>query len=112
MAKWAKGQSGNPGGRPKVLAEVRDLARRYAPVAIAELGRLAVKAKSETARVAAIKELLDRGYGRAGEVADDVGEIEHLRHEIVVTFVDPADRHLNGGSEKAVANDARHDERA
>jgi hypothetical protein len=59
MAKWKKGQSGNPGGRPKVLAELRDLARRHAPVAIAELARLSTKAKSETARVAAIRELLD-----------------------------------------------------
>jgi len=29
------------------------------------LARLATKAESEAARVAAIKELLDRGYGRA-----------------------------------------------
>jgi hypothetical protein len=32
--------------------------------AIAELARLAVKAKSATARIAAIRELLDRGYGQ------------------------------------------------
>jgi len=34
-------------------------------MAIKELARLAAKAESETARVAAIKELLDRGYGKA-----------------------------------------------
>jgi hypothetical protein len=59
-----KGQSGNPGGRPKVLADVQELARQHVPAAIAELARLAVRAKSETARIAACRELLDRGYGK------------------------------------------------
>jgi hypothetical protein len=63
--KFPKGKSGNPGGRPKVLGEVQELARQHAPSAIVELARLALKAKSETARIAAIRELLDRGYGRA-----------------------------------------------
>jgi hypothetical protein len=62
--KFRKGQSGNPGGRPKVLGEVQELARQHAPAVIVELARLALKAKSETARIAAIRELLDRGYGR------------------------------------------------
>jgi hypothetical protein len=53
-------ESGNPGGRPKVLGEVQELARQHAASAIAELARLAVKARSETARIAAIRELLDR----------------------------------------------------
>jgi hypothetical protein len=62
--KFRKGQSGNPGGRPKVLGDVQELARQHAPAVIVELARLALKAKSETARIAAIRELLDRGYGR------------------------------------------------
>jgi hypothetical protein len=62
--KFRKGQSGNPGGRSKVLGDVQELARQHTPAAIVELARLALKAKSETARIAAIRELLDRGYGR------------------------------------------------
>lgn len=40
-------ESGNRGGRHKVLGEVQELARQHAPSAIAELARLALKAKSE-----------------------------------------------------------------
>jgi hypothetical protein len=61
---FRKGISGNPGGRPKVLSEVRELARAHGAGAVAELGRLALKAKSEAVRVAACRELLDRGYGK------------------------------------------------
>ncbi len=63
--KFAKGKSGNPGGRPKVLGELQELARQHAPEVIAELARLSLKARNETARIAAIRELLDRGYGKA-----------------------------------------------
>jgi hypothetical protein len=34
---------GKPGGRPKVVAEVRELARAHCPNAIAELARLALR---------------------------------------------------------------------
>ena len=46
-------------------AELKALARDYAPAALAELGRLAIEAESEAARLSAIKEILERAYGRA-----------------------------------------------
>jgi hypothetical protein len=58
------GAGRKPGSQNKATAEIRDLARNYAPEAIEELARLAMGAMSETARVAAIRELLDRAYGK------------------------------------------------
>ena len=61
---FKKGQSGNPGGRPKVVAEIRQLARERGPEAIAALVKVMTKGKSEAARVAAATALLDRGWGK------------------------------------------------
>ena len=90
---FKKGKSGNPGGRPKVIAELRALARAHAPDAIEELARLAIKAKNETARVAAIRELLDRGYGKAAQIQATESEAdlsdltaEELRTELLAEF--------------------------
>jgi hypothetical protein len=45
--------------------ELKEIARREAPVLVRELIRLATKAESEAVRVAAIKEMFDRGFGKA-----------------------------------------------
>jgi len=56
--------SGNPNGRPRIVAEVRDLARRHTANAIAALVAIMQKGESDAARVSAANALLDRGYGR------------------------------------------------
>src|SRR5262249_2154711 len=61
---WPKGHSGNPGARPKVLADLRDWCRQHTQAAVRELIRLCTKARREEVRLAAIRELLDRGFGR------------------------------------------------
>jgi DNA-binding response OmpR family regulator len=58
------GMSGNPGGRPKVIAEVRDLARQHTRKAIGTLVKVMQSGESDSARVAAANALLDRGFGR------------------------------------------------
>jgi hypothetical protein len=61
---FKKGQSGNPGGRPKELREIQTLAREYGVAAIKALASIAEGGKSESARIAAATALLDRGFGR------------------------------------------------
>jgi hypothetical protein len=61
--RWAKGHCPNPGGRPRVVAEIRSLAQEHGPEAIQ---RLVALMRSNNERVAAMasQALLDRGYGR------------------------------------------------
>src|SRR6187551_2201749 len=62
---FKKGQSGNPGGRPKVVAEVRELARKHTSEAVETLVSIMTNTKAApAARVSAANALLDRGYGK------------------------------------------------
>jgi Family of unknown function (DUF5681) len=62
--RWRKGQSGNPGGRPAGLSQLRDLCRNWTPEVIEELKRLALTSSSHSVRVSAASVLLDRGWGK------------------------------------------------
>ena len=72
---FKKGQSGNPGGRPKVIAEIKELAREHTGKAVETLVSIMTNPKAAAAaRVSAANALLDRGYGKppqhvTGEVA-------------------------------------------
>lgn len=62
--RFAPGVCPNPGGRPKDIAEVRELARTHTSAALDTLVQIARDGKSENARIAASSALLDRGWGR------------------------------------------------
>jgi hypothetical protein len=65
LKPFPKGQSGNPAGRPRIIGEIRDLARTHAEDAIAALAEIAAdRSAPPSARVSAASELLNRGYGR------------------------------------------------
>ncbi len=72
-----------PAGRPKgslnkSTKDIKALAQKHTPEALKTLVRIMGKSESDAARVAAAKELLDRGYGRATQTIDTTIRDERL----------------------------------
>ena len=84
------GQSGNPGGRPKEVREVKVLARERTATAIEVLARIMEDPKAPpAARVAACRELLDRGYGRPESALNAKIETTQPAEELDVSQLEP-----------------------
>ncbi len=64
-----------PAGRPKgalnkSTRDIKTLAQKHTPAALKTLVEVMKGGESEAARVAAARELLDRGYGKAHQSSD------------------------------------------
>lgn len=95
---WEKGQSGNPGGRPKALAEVIKLARDEG---INSLRTLIELRDSETTppavRESCANSILDRGFGKpsqnvindpdAPDLSDDVDRLRSLARKAALARI-------------------------
>lgn len=80
---WIKGQSGNPGGRPRDLKEVTLIARQHGADAIRALVRVMSSKKSPPAAIAvAANSLLDRGFGKPTQTINaNVSILDRLSYE-------------------------------
>ena len=68
-SKPGERRGGRKKGTPnRVTAEIKAVAQKHGPGAIAELARIMTKSETDQARVAAAKELLDRGYGKSTQL--------------------------------------------
>jgi uncharacterized protein DUF5681 len=85
MAKWAKGVSGNPGGRPKGEGDIRTLAQLHTASAINRLVKVMNDdTAAPSAQVAAATALLDRAWGRPAQTIRASIESDHNRMESVM----------------------------
>ncbi len=72
--RFQPGVSGNPGGRPKVTAQVIESAREHSPAAISTLVEIMNDHSApHAARIAAANALLDRGYGKPPQTVHPYG---------------------------------------
>jgi hypothetical protein len=95
VGKFVKGQSGNPGGRPKELTDVKALAREYTAESITGLAAIARDVEqSGSARVAAWATILDRAWGKPQQQLDVTvahSFTEALRQIERIARTDPAE---------------------
>lgn len=108
--RFKPGQSGNPGGRPKKVREVADKALAMAEDALDELWDIAKDKQNPPAvRLAAIKEIHDRGIGRAPQSIDITQETKHSLSEEFEYFVrrlnDRNDREMQELQDRVAAED-------
>ena len=82
---FVKGKSGNPGGRPKELVEVKELARTYTVEAIDTLANW-MRSDEARASVMASQVLLDRGWGKSVQPVS--GEDGKAIEIVVRTIID------------------------
>lgn len=107
LRPWQPGQSGNPGGRPKVIGELRDLARIHTLEALETLTEIMKdKGAPPAARVAAVSHILDRGYGKPTQtISATVQNIRQMTDDELLSFITGTDEAGGGEGDFAPAHD-------
>lgn len=82
LLPFQKGKSGNPGGRPKVNPEVKELAKKNSKRAMARIIELMDDEDPRIALMAA-KEVLDRALGKVGAALDEDADTKSVTINIV-----------------------------
>ncbi len=88
---FEKGQSGNPGGRPKESARVKALAQQHSEKAITKLASL-MDSENESIALAASNALLDRGIGKPAQAivgGDEDDNPLNIAAKVVIEHVRP-----------------------
>ena len=70
--QFKKGQSGNPGGKPKAIASLIELTRKLTPKCIRVLEEC-LDSDDERVRVAAANSLIDRAWGKPAQAVAVTG---------------------------------------
>lgn len=88
------GESGNPNGRAKgsqnkATSEVKALALKHVPDAIKELARIASSSENDSARVSAIREILDRAAGKSAQAIGGTDDLPPIVAKIIHEYVRP-----------------------
>ncbi len=109
LKPFAPGQSGNPGGRPRIPDDVKALARSFTREAIMTAAEIMRNAEETgTARMSAVNTILDRGWGKApqhittenlGSLSDDDlrAELAAIADELRRSCLDPEGKGLEAG---------------
>lgn len=92
--KSARGGKRPGAGRPrgslnKATADIRAAAQVYTDEALSQLATIMRGSDSDAARVAAIKELLDRGHGKPKQAIDVDANVQAAITSIERRIVDP-----------------------
>ena len=91
-SKPGERRGGRQKGTPnKATAEIKAIAGAYTQEAIETLAKIMRDSESDAARVAAVKEILDRGHGKARQAVDVDGALAMTVTEIRRKIVGPHD---------------------
>ena len=89
---FAKGKSGNPGGRPKKTPEQVELesaCKEKAPEALGVMVRLMSSAKQDSVRLQAALAIIERGHGKPLQRSEvRTGALDGLAHDDLKAFRD------------------------